>query len=515
MYINYKDKGGIEYAMVVTSVRKGSSVTKMKPMYLGRVIDKEHAVFKNRERGIFVYDINTNTFSPVPPEYQEPQIQRKTKYPVRLNLVVSFGDVFLLNEFWKSSGLMTAIDAIGYRNADTLRALLAYYILSPLACCHAEDWWELTFAKYLYPKAQMSSQRISDALSDIGSEDAKHSFFREYYQFLEKAKDSQDSDQKDDLHDGILIDSSGLPNAIRFPLTAVNNHNGVISEEVRLIYVVQQRTGLPLFFRYVPGNVIDVSTLTRTIAELKANGINTKFAILDAGYYTGVNADALLDAGVSFITRMKGNFKLYKKLVSEHLSSLEARENLVRYNKRLVYVKRIPCMIGEKEDRPAYAYLCKDLTIKHELEKKLIERAEDDSLSGEEIFDAMQKHGLFVLISSRKISRENLLPLYYTRDQVEKIFELCKQDCKILPLNIETEATFRGHLMMTFMAAVTLKMMSDKLKKTTLTTTSMFMNLHEQHAIIYDDQFITTEPVRKMNEAYKAFKVQCPATISR
>lgn len=48
MYINYKVKGGIEYAMVVTSVRKGSSVTKMKPMYLGRVIDKEHAVFKNR-----------------------------------------------------------------------------------------------------------------------------------------------------------------------------------------------------------------------------------------------------------------------------------------------------------------------------------------------------------------------------------------------------------------------------------------------------------------------------------
>ncbi len=41
----------------------------------------------------------------------------------------------------------------------------------------------------------------------------------------------------------------------------------------------------------------------------------------------------------------------------------------------------------------------------------------------------------------------------------------------------------------------------------------MFMNLHEQHAIIYDNGFITTEPTKKMNEAYKAFKVQCPATI--
>ena len=101
------------------------------------------------------------------------------------------------------------------------------------------------------------------------------------------------------------------------------------------------------------------------------------------------------------------------------------------------------------------------------------------------------------------------------RDQVEKIFELCKQEGKILPINVESEATLRGHLMMTFIAAATLKMMSDKLKQTSLTTESMFMNLHEQHAIVYENEFITTEPVKKMNDAYKVFKVQCPATIAR
>lgn len=514
MYINYKIKDGIEYAMVVTSVRKGSSVTKEKPLYLGRVIDKEQCIFKNRERGIFKYDIQTNTFSSVPAEYQEPPLKRKTKYPVRPTLVVSFGDVFLFDEFLKNSGFIKAVDAIEYRNGDTLRALLAYYILSPLANSHAEEWWELTYARYLYPRAQMSSQRISDALADIGSEDAKRCFFKEYYRFLEKTGSKADN-TSNGSEDGILIDSSGLPNSIRFPLTAVNTHNGVVSEEVRLIYVIQQRTGLPLFFRYVPGNIIDVTSLTRTVAELKANGINTKFAILDAGYYTGTNADVLLDAGISFITRMKSNFKVYKQVVSENIGSLEAKENLVRYNRRLVYIKCVPCLIGAKENRPAYAYLCRDLSIKHELEKHLIERAEDQNLSGEEIFDAMQEQGIFVLVSSRCISKENLLPLYYTRDQIEKIFELCKQDGKILPLNVATEATFRGHLMMTFMAAVILKLMSDRLKKTSLTTASMFMNLHEQHAIIYDNEFITTEPVKKMNEAYKAFKVQCPATIPR
>lgn len=515
MYINYNTVNGVEYGTLTSSVRKGSKVRKSDQVYLGRVIDKERSLFKSRERGVFMYDIKTNTFSNVLAEYEEPKIERKTKYPKRPTLVVSFGDVFLLDEYLKTSGLIKAIDAISYRNSDTLHALLTYYILSPLANCHAEDWWELTYARYLYPEAQMSSQRISDALADIGSEDAKRSFFAEYYCFLEKIKDQNELETPYGIDDGILIDSSGLPNAIHFPLTAVNNHNGKISEEVRLIYVVQQQTGLPLFFRYVAGNVIDVNTLTRTIAELKANSINTKFAILDAGYYTGVNADILLDAKVSFITRMKSNFKVYKQVVEKNLSTLESKENLVRYNRRLVYIKCVPCMIGEKEDRPAFAYLCKDLTMKHELEKKLVERATDQDISSGDIFDAMQGQGIFVLIASRKISKDNLLPLYYTRDQVEKIFELCKQDTKLLPLNVNTEAAFRGHLMMTFISAVTLKMMSDKLKKTSLTTESMFMNLHEQHALIYEKEFITTEPVKKMNEAYKAFNVQCPATIER
>ena len=149
----------------------------------------------------------------------------------------------------------------------------------------------------------------------------------------------------------------------------------------------------------------------------------------------------------------------------QNAASSKIKENLVRYNKRLVYIKCVTYLIGAKENRKVYAYLCRDLSIKHELEKHLIERAQDQRLSGEEIFDTMQEQGIFVLVSSRRISKENLLPLFYTRDQIEKIFELCKQYGKILPLNVETEATFRGHLMMTFMAAVILKLMSEKLKK--------------------------------------------------
>ncbi len=50
--------------------------------------------------------------------------------------------------------------------------------------------------------------------------------------------------------------------------------------------------------------------------------------------------------------------------------------------------------------------------------------------------------------------------------------------------------------MMTFIAAA-LKMMSEKLKSTSLTIESMFMNLHEQHTMVYDKEFITTKLVKK------------------
>ena len=177
MYINYNIVSGIEYGTLTSSVRSGTKVSKGDQIYLGWVIDKDKGIFKSRERGLFTYDLKTNTFGKVPPEYIEPRKERKTKYPKRPGLIVSFGDIYVLNQYISNKGFYDAVDQIGYRNIDTLHALLAYYILSPHANRHAYDWWDLTYAKQLFPRAQMQSQRISEALADIGSEDAKQDFF--------------------------------------------------------------------------------------------------------------------------------------------------------------------------------------------------------------------------------------------------------------------------------------------------------------------------------------------------
>ena len=139
------------------------------------------------------------------------------------------------------------------------------------------------------------------------------------------------------------------------------------------------------------------------------------------------------------------------------------------------------------------------------------------NVSAPELHDELADKGVFVLVSTRKIAVEKLLPLYHARDRVEKVFEIAKQGAKLLPVNVETEATLRGHLLLSFVATVALKMMSDRLtqSKTSLTTGKMLSVLHEHHATVYDDEVVTQEPVRMMREAYEAFGLKCPEAIKR
>ncbi len=131
-------------------------------------------------------------------------------------------------------------------------------------------------------------------------------FFNAYLSIL-KVKDEGKENA------GILIDSTGLSNSIHFSLTAVSNHNGVISEEVRLIYVVQQNT-----------------RLITTLKELKAHGVSTKFAILDIRNMTAEGVKHLYDDGISFITRCPTNRSIYRQALTAGLKDLEAPENVAR-----------------------------------------------------------------------------------------------------------------------------------------------------------------------------------------
>lgn len=499
-HIVYSGKGDTRYASVMRSIRTGRDTHKQQVHYLGRVLDAERGIYKNKERGVFVFDLKTMTFSAAPADF----VDTTKRQNAREELIVDFGDAFLFDQLIKRYNLSPAIEAIGYGNPDSLHALLLYYMLSSRSNQHALTWLEGSYARILYPKANLTSQRISDLLAEIGREDTMQRFFQAYLPLL-------GSDVREGAN--ILIDSTGLPNSIHFPLTAVCNHNGIISEEIRLIYVVQQGSRLPIYMRYVSGNIVDASTLVTTVKELKAVGVNTKFAILDAGYLTEEGMKELTGEKISFITRCPSNRRIYKDLISVHMDGLVASENLALdsngrlFNGRGVYVKCVP--VKGYMGMDLYAYIGKDMTTASLEDKQYAHRIHG---SGEKVdrtafHDELIQHGVFMLLSTRRVRAEELLSTYYVRQEIEQVFDIAKNYASLLPLFIEKEETLRGHLLLTFIAIAVLQTLQLEIRASKYSIDAVLSNMANQHAKIFQRVVIPSEPTKVQNDIYKLLKV--------
>lgn len=82
-----------------------------------------------------------------------------------------------------------------------------------------------------------------------------------------------------------------------------------------------QGIGLPLYFRYCPGNDLDVSTLSTMIREIKDYKIDAQFTILDAGYLSDDKINQLYDRGALLASCVKENSISDKRVSKNHPSN--------------------------------------------------------------------------------------------------------------------------------------------------------------------------------------------------
>jgi hypothetical protein len=503
MFIIYSGQGD-KYASAGISKRSGNSVSKTY-VYLGLVVDREKGIYRNKERGTFTFNPETGEFGSVPDTFREPRIEDKR---VRRNVSLDFGDAFLLHSYIQSSGFCKVLDSLEYGNRDTLNAMVLFYILSTMANCDAKAWYNGSIASCLYPGANLSGQRASDFLASIGTADKEMAYQKAYIDFVM----SNFSEDKN-----ILVDSSGLPNKVHMPLTAINVHNGKVSNEVRLIFVVQKSTGLPLFFMTVPGNVVDVSTLKRVMLYLKELGIDIESCIIDAGYNSAENLDYFYDAGhacrIGFISRVKSNDSNLRDMVRRELPTLESKENFVKFEDRYLFVKKEEVKVGTKKSNPAFLYLGLDCERLNDEQHKLFKKAKKQKLSTDEVFEAMDGEGVFAIISGTDYSADEILPAYYQRQAAEQIFDFAKNYTKLLPLRTHSEKTFRGHLLLSYIATCLVKMMHLKLRTEDMIMGSSLQFMRNQKCRVFPSRIITDTPAKDANDIYSALKISCPESI--
>lgn len=501
--LSYFKKNDILYAKTMgKSVRDGASVRKEGQKHIGRVIDKENNVFYSRERGIFTYDPLTDTYGKADENYSSVLPKDKRK---REKLLLDFGDVYFLDSLISDIQYDRVLDSVGYGNSDTMRAMLLYYIVSEAANCHAQTWFDGSIARILYPNANVSSQRISDFLAAIGEEHRQRAYFKAHISWL-KEMISDDP--------AVIVDSTGLPNDIDTYLKNFSNHNGKITRECRMSVAVQRDSGYPLMYRVHPGNIVDCSTLKRTIITLSLYDIFTDMALLDAGYCTTPIIDELYDSEIDFITRLPDSTNLYKELVEKCSSNLRTLDNMVEYNGRFMYISGAELEVGTKK-RKGYGFLGLDIDRSTDEIHKASRKSGSKKKDKKQMHDLVENAGYFAMLSSLPFETEGIVPAYYTRQLVEQYFDIGKGISRMTPLRGHSEETIFGHLMLCQMAATINLYIQKKTNQLPDNREELLMALRNQKCIVYDTKVVTNEPQSKANEFYQTFDIECPASFAR
>ena len=77
--------------------------------------------------------------------------------------------------------------------------------------------------------------------------------------------------------------------------------------QVRLLYIFDRTSFMPVFYRMVPGNITDKAALKETVA---ASGCRNCVIIADKGVYSKKNVSFLMENRMSYILPLQYNTKL-------------------------------------------------------------------------------------------------------------------------------------------------------------------------------------------------------------
>ncbi len=411
--------------------------------------------------------------------------------------ILDFGDGYFLNEFIKNSTIYPVYKSHLFDVQAALIPLIIYRLCTGSAMYNCKDWLDGNILGSLFNNVDLSSQRISELLTFLGNEQVQRSFFLDYIKLVGGSKKS------------VIIDATTLPNNIHIDFNAWGRADGGIDKQFKLLCVVDQISKLPLFYRFLPGNISDVSTLETTIHELKRMGVQNSFALLDAGYFSEKNIKDLYSRKIDFLTRLPANRTIYRDIILKKTNDLESLKYTQISGNRTVFVKKIKIDLFESK---THAYIILDLNRKAKDMAAVMAKYHQNPSEEDEHKLAFASCGIFVLVSSKAIEISEVLSSYHTRQSVEQIFSFSKSDLNLLPIRHHNDNTVRGYLFLQFLLLVLFIQIREKIYKD-YTVEQALMILRKLKCKVFDNQVIPQEASRAQKDIFEKYNILVPKSL--
>jgi len=481
---------------------------------LGKIVfldpEKKRGVFFSPTRGLVAYDVGKDEFSPV----GEDDARIRSHGELRREVHTVFGDAYLLLEFLSGHGFPSLLGDVFPKKQDLERvyAHILHEICRDGGAISCDAFVDKSFASYLLDGIGVTTLRSDTSFfSLLGDDRVKMAFFKGLVGLM-KGKDP-------DFGNACYVDSTPLPNDIADnPFDALCSHGVGGSESMmRLVLILDEEHGMPVWFDIIPGNVLDVSTVMQSVEDVESNlHVSVDSLTLDAGYASRGLIEAFsLKESKSLIVRMPAKKGYpYKELYWRYKDQIpKGKYAFVR--DRHTYFGACDGRRIFGKDMFFYPYVDKENALVGFRDYLLRNEGEYEGLPAKDKDFLTVKYGYFVLLSNYEASPKDVLSRYFDRAAIEGVFKTAKSYLSLLPIDKWSDRTVRGKILADIICLIITILLRKELNDGGHSLTEVFGRTQSLMCFRKQDGTVIVEtPNKQVKEYFKTLKIDVPASLN-
>lgn len=270
---------------------------------------------------------------------------------------------------------------------------------------------------------------------------------------------------------------------------------------------VTMEHGIPMFHKVFDGNVHDSKTLQDIIFQLKHYDIKNRLFVYDRGISSSRNIRDIRDLQCDSLCGLpvRGDLKklLRKAVVNETFIQFD---NRVPLNKTIFYVIAYPHTIDGVKGTLAICFNEQQRKDLRESRYDEIENAQDLLAKGQRIKAGLEKFfdrrsqlletalaeaeevdGYSCIFSTRDLSKEDIVRLYFDKDLIEKAFRTLKGVTRLQPVRHWLYKRVIAHIFICYLAYLLLSLLKYHLRKISVSPEEALSELSTMYKVYLKD----------------------------
>ena len=455
-----------------------------------------------------------------------------------------YGATYLFDVIGEKLGIVKDLKDCFPESYNQILSIAYYLIMEDRNPLSRFPKWALTHSHPF--GATIPSQRSSELFAAV-TEDAKHNFFfRQGKRRLEKEYLAYDTTSISSYSQTIKQVKYGH-NKDHDPLPQIN-----------LALLFGEESRLPVYFRKLPGNISDVKTVQKLLADIDFLQLDKVKLVMDRGFYSEENINALYQKHYKFLIAGKTSLKFIQDKLDEVRDIMRSRQHYSSKYTLNYHTSTIDWSYSEVKkrshtvatgERRMYLHLFHNdqrATDDKIAFNALLDRIEEELLSGkrnpeheklydryyeinetpirgltltpkQEAIDKVQKnYGYFSLLSNGIKDPLEALEIYRAKDLVEKAFGNLKERLNMRRTSVSSDESLDGKLFVQFVALIYLSYIKKVMSEQNLFKNFTMQELLDEFDVI--ERFEQPgrkhhigEMTKKQKELYAVFGVAVPS----